>query len=177
MNKVVNLIAAMGKCIPELDVAPLYANHPDNAEQLTILDWIYNHLKEQDLIEYAEWAEYNGYIPELKPLVKISLSEEPSNFIFSLIEKIDWSIANIDPFELPYVMPWLEHINHYLKPHNLRLVDLLPFENPYFICIKDDAVLLQELCSALEVYDIDINSRSAMDQRQVSECVELIISE
>lgn len=176
MDKVENLIAAMGKCIPELDTAPLYENPPVNIEQLTILDWLYQHLSEQNLIEYEEWSEYSGYIPELKPLAAISLPQNPSDFIFSIIEKIDWSVASIDPFEVPYVMPWLEHINYYLQPHNLRLVNLMPFESAYIICVRDNEALLKEFDTNLSVFDIGINERAAMNQHQVSDDIKMIIS-
>lgn len=177
MEQIKNLITALQQCIPELETAPLYANLPVNIEQYSVLEWLYEHLAEQNLMVYEEWTEYSGYIPELKPLDNVFLSEEPADFIFTLIEKIDWSTASIDPYELPYIMPWFEHINFYLKPHGVRLVDLTPFENAYILCLRDDKESLEKLLSSLATFDIGINERHVMDQQQVSDNIESMISE
>jgi len=176
MERIKNLIAALKLCIPELETTPLYANLPVDTEKYTVLRWLYKYLAEQNLIAYEEWKEYNGYIPELKSLANLSISEAPADFIFTLIEKVDWSTASIDPYELPYVMPWLEHINFYLKSHGVRLIDLMPFENAYILCVRDNEELLQKLDSSLEAFGIGINKRHMMDQQQVSDNVESMIS-
>lgn len=168
MERVNNLITTLKLCIPEMDTAPLYASAPSDINQITALKWLCENLEAQNLMVYEEWNEYSGYIPELTSLDNLPLSEEPADFIFSLIEKTDWEKANIDPYLLPYVMPWLEHINYYLQPYGVRLVDLLPFENAYIFCLRDDEALLDKLHSALEVLDMGINDRQAMDQKQVS---------
>jgi len=90
-------------------------------------------------------------LPELKPLLMAILAGESSDFISSLISDIDWSIADIDPYEFQSLIPWLEHINFYLKPDGVRLVDLLPFENAYVLCICDDDASLQQLRNCLNV--------------------------
>ena len=128
MERVDTLINILGKCVPELNTAPLYANLPAATDQISIVDWMYEHLSEQGLMVYEEWKEYFGHVPELKVLSEITFSEEPADFVYSLIEKIDWSTATIDPFEITYSVPWLEYINHFLAPEKLRLVDLWPFK-------------------------------------------------
>jgi len=169
VKEIKELIIALEKCIPTLDSALLHARFPRNMHKETVLNWLYESLSEQSLMVYEEWSEYFGWLPELRPLSTVSLVEEPSNFISSLINDIDWSIVDIDPYEFQYFIPWLEHINFYLKPHGLRLVDLLPFENAYIICIRDDDALLQQLCNCLNVWEIDINERDALDRPQTAE--------
>jgi len=176
MERVNNLITTLKLCMPELETAPLYASVPSDINQITVLKWLYENLAAQKLMVYEEWNEYSGYIPELKLLSNISFSEEPANYIFTLLEGIDWETADTDPYLLPYIIPWLEHINFYLQPHGVRLVDLLPFENAYILCLRDDEVLLDKLHSALEILDMGINDRQAMDQKQVSIAFESIVS-
>lgn len=177
MEQLKELITILKQCMPELDIAPLQDNLPECSTQGTVLNWLYEQLGKQGLIEYEEWTEYTGYLPDLKPLSALVISEDPASFIFSLIKKVDWSTANIDPYELPYIMPWLEHINFYLKPHGVRLVNLLPFENAYILCLRDDEVLLRKLDSCLETWGMGINEREAMDQPQVSACFDSLIAE
>lgn len=176
MNPIENLTDALKACIPQLDSAPLLHNPPADGEQKTVLSWMYQHLSQQNLMAYEEWSEYNGAVPPLAPLASISLAEEPADYIFSLIEAIDWSTASLDPSELPYVLPWLEHINFYLKPHGLRLVDILPFENAYILCVRDDDALLQRLDAALAAVAMEINPRHAMDQQQASADIDALIA-
>ena len=175
VKKIENLIATLALCVPQLDTAPLCANPPASTEQHAILAWLYQHLSEQGLMVYREWGEYTGDVPALKPLAAVSLAEHPADFIYSLLEKIDWSTASIDPAELPWMMPWLEHINFYLQPSALRLVDLLPFENAYMFCVRDDDALLEKLNASLDVFGIGINERGAMDQQQVADEIASLI--
>ncbi|WP_237727226.1 hypothetical protein [Cronobacter dublinensis] len=177
MERIQNLINVLGLCIPELEKTLLLADLPEDTETETVLHWLYKKLAAQNQIAYEEWKEYSGYIPDLKPLTILSLTEEPADFIFTIIENIDWSAASIDPFELPYVIPWLEHINFYLKPYGLRLVDLLPFENAYIFCVRDDERLLEKLNLTFESLGMGINLRQAMDQQQVSADVMSLIYE
>ncbi|HBQ80512.1 MAG TPA: hypothetical protein DD850_14660, partial [Erwinia persicina] len=94
MEKIQNLIAVLKQSIPQLDIAPLQSNTPENSEPLTVLDWLYQQLSAQNLMVYEEWNEYNGAIPELKTLSDLSIAEDPANFIFSAIGEIDWSTAS-----------------------------------------------------------------------------------
>lgn len=176
MANIHDLISNLEQCMPGLDVVPLYANNPESTGVYSIIDWLYKHLSSQGLMVYEEWSEYSGYVPELKSLDKIMFSAEPADYIFSIIQKIDWTSVSIDPIELPYCMPWLEHINYYLKPHHLRLVDILPFDNAYMICLNDDEELIQKLDMYLELFGMNINIRAPLDQQQVSTTINSIIS-
>ncbi|WP_123349551.1 MULTISPECIES: hypothetical protein [unclassified Enterobacter] len=164
-----NLIVTLEQCIPGLDVNPLSSALPASTEQHTVLAWLYTHLSEQRLMTYKEWNEYSGEIPDLAPLAALSLTENAADFIYGQLENIDWSAASIDPAELPYILPWLEHLNFYLQPSGLRLVDLLPFENAYIFCVRDDEALLEKLNADLQAFGIGINDRSAMDPQQVAD--------
>ncbi|GAK27999.1 hypothetical protein [Serratia liquefaciens] len=167
MKQIQNLIENLELCIPGCDSAPMYAPLPTTLEPGTVLDWLYKNLGEQDLMVYEEWTEYSGYTPELKPLKNITLPIDITDFIFNCVENIDWSESNIEPWELPYFIPWLEHINYYLKPHGVRLVNILPFENAYIICLRDDDTLIQKLHLSLEDLGMGINKREPLDQQQV----------
>lgn len=170
-----NLIATLALCIPQLDTTPLRANPPASTEQHALLAWLYQHLSEQNLMVYREWGEYTGDIPALTPLAGLSFPENPADFIYSLLEEIDWSTASIDPAEVPYVMPWLEHINFYLAQSDLRLTDLLPFENAYMLCVRNDEALLEKLNAALEAFGMGVNERSAMGREQVADEIASLI--
>ena len=169
MKLIQNLIVTLEQCIPGLDVNPLSSTLPANTEQHTVLAWLYTHLSEQRLMTYKEWNEYSGDIPDLAPLAALSLTENAADLIYDQLEKIDWSTASIDPSELPYILPWLEHLNFYLQPSELRLVDMLPFENAYIFCVRDDEALLEKLNADLEAFGMGINARPAMDPQQVAD--------
>lgn len=176
MERITNLLADLERCVPELNVDPLYASLPADCETPTVTDWLYHHLAEQKLIVYKEWPKYNGDILALKPLAHLSFPANPADFIFTLRENIDWSRACIDRFELPYVMPWLEHINFYLQPYNLRLIDLLPFENAYILCVHDHEASLEKLHASLEHLGLGINQRLIMDRQQTADYMQSITS-
>lgn len=176
MANIHDLISNLEQCIPGLDAAPLYANIPESTGVQSIIDWLYTHLSSQGLMVYEEWTEYSGYIPELKTLDEFPLSVAPADYIFSIIQGVDWASVSIDPLELPYCIPWLEHINNYLKPYHLRLVDILPFENAYMVCLHDDEALIQKLDMCLELFGMNINKRTPLDQQQVSTAINSIIS-
>lgn len=176
MEKHQHLLATLEKCLPQLDIAPLQADLPSDSYPETAVSWLYEHLSVQNLMIYEEWTEYFGAIPELTPLTGLVISADPATFIFSLVEKIDWSTASIDPYELPYMMPWLEHINFYLKPFGARLVDILPLENAYIMCVRDDDSLLMELHSALQALGLGLNSRQPMDQHEVAVNFDSLVS-
>lgn len=176
MDDLKDLIHALKNSIPELDPDPLYASVPTTLEPETVLDWLYDSLSAQHLMVYEEWTEYTGYLPALKPLASVSLPVDPSEYLFTLIENINWSEAEIEPWDLPYIMPWLEHINHYLSPQGIRLVDILPFENAYIICLKNDDALIQQLHACLQKLGMGINMRSPMNQQQVLTYIESTLS-
>ncbi len=176
MNHIVKLIDTLALCIPQLDSKPLLADAPASADQGEILGWLADHLEQQGLLVYEEWKEYFGELPALRPLSGIDFSAYDSTFVVGLVEHIDWE--EVDPeltYTLPYEMPYLEYINGFLRDHGLRLVDLLPFENAYILCVKDDETLLEQLCQCLKPFDMDIDVREAMDAQQAKEHVEKLL--
>jgi hypothetical protein len=127
-----------------------------------VLDWLYENLSEQGLMVYEEWKEYAGWIPQIKLLNDLSLDEANTQFMFQLLENAD----ELDCFDLVYSMPYLEFINHHLRPHNLRLVDLMPFENAYIFCVNDDDERIAGLNECLEAAGMGVNPRKPMSKEQ-----------
>lgn len=82
MVNIHDLINNLEQCILGLDAVPLYANTPESTGICPLIDWLYKHLSNQGLMVYEEWAEYSGYIPELKSLDELPLSVEPADYIF-----------------------------------------------------------------------------------------------
>lgn len=145
MKKNITLIDVHKLCIPELYTHTLIKDLPEHTEIVNLVDWLNKRLSEQQLIDYIEWKEYNGYIPNIKPLTSLSVPHDADEYIFTLIENINWSTASIAPYLLPYVQPLFEHINSCLQPHGVRLVHLKPFENAYILYMRDDDALMEQL--------------------------------
>jgi hypothetical protein len=62
--------------------------------------------QQQGLLVYEEWKEYFGGVPALRPLAGIDLSGYNENFVFGLLQDIDWSQASVDPSMLQYELPF-----------------------------------------------------------------------
>ena len=167
MDDVKNLIDALTLCIPQLDPEPLLAQPPASTSELDVLQWMADHLEQQELLVYEEWKEYDGWLPDLRSLSGIDRSAFDSSFVLGLMEDINWE--EVDPdlvYTLPYELPHLEYMNFFLRDHGLRLVDLL-YENAYIFCVKDDAQKIELLHESLQKFGIGINLRDAMDQQSV----------
>lgn len=177
MNEVDNLLIALKKCMPLLDCTPLHVSPALSPGQEDIINWLYKHLNQQGLMVYEEWKEYFGWLPELSPLSTIILPADPAGYIFSFLEKVDQSMAAVHASELIYTIPWLEHINFYLKSHEIRVVDILPFENAFILCIQDDDASMQQLSICLRAFDMDINTREPLDQSQTSAMLTSLFTE
>ncbi|MCP3025226.1 hypothetical protein [Cupriavidus basilensis] len=162
INKLTEILAL---CVPQLDPSPLRAAPPASTDRSDVLAWFANHLEQQGLLAYEEWKEYFGHVPALQSLSGIDFAGYDDGFIVSLIEDVDFPDAET-AYTLQYELPFLEHINSILQPQGLRLVDLLPFENAYIFCVKDDEDQLRQLSKCLQAFDMDINERSAMNQQQ-----------
>ncbi|AHK21037.1 hypothetical protein [Yersinia similis] len=180
MTAVSQLISALAQSIPLLDVEPLQADKLERLDQGSVLDWLYTHLSQQQLMVYEEWKEYCGYMPELKSLDCISLPGNIGDFVMSLANEIDWDsidpmTAEVDYFMLPYLLPYLEHINSYLQQYKLRLVDLAPFENAYIFCIHNTPQSINQLKDALKAFDIELCERDALDQQQATEYIQSLL--
>jgi hypothetical protein len=169
MSDINKLIHSLQQGMPSLDTAPLYHTLPADNQQLTVLEWLYQHLSQQQLMVYEEWNEFCGEVPELKPLSGVHVPDDAVDFIFELVEKIDWSTATLDPYSISYVIPWLACINFYLKGSGWRLVHLLPFENGYIFCLRDDDKVIDALEESLQWCDMGINRCEALDHQQAKE--------
>ncbi|MBI6529705.1 hypothetical protein JEP40_11360 [Proteus vulgaris] len=175
METIEELITALELAVPELDTQALRENLPESDAQEDVLNWLYESLSAQGLMDYVEWTEYFGDIPELKSLEQISFSESPSALILSQVENIDWDEVSVDPYMLPYELPYLEYINHFLTEKGLRLVDLTPFENAYIFCIRDDEELIEKLDGALNIFEMGINEREPMDREETKDYIRSLI--
>jgi hypothetical protein len=163
MNSIEPLVATLEECIPLLDPAPLLANPPESMEEYSVLDWLFEHLEAQELMEYFEWKEYFGEIPNLKPLQSLDLSECDTDFVFGLIQEMESFPAHID---MPYELPFLEFINDTLKKHGLCLLTLA-YENAYVFCARDDDALLEKLDARLGELGISLIQPGAMNREEV----------
>lgn len=175
METIEELISALELAVPELDAQALRENLPESDAQEDVLNWLYESLSAQGLMDYVEWTEYFGDIPDLKSLEQISLSESPSALILSQVENIDWDEVSVDPYMLPYELPYLEYINHFLTEKGLRLVDLTPFENAYIFCIRDDEELIEKLDGALNIFEMGINEREPMNREETKDYIRSLI--
>lgn len=175
METIEELINALELAVPELDAQALRENLPESDAQEDVLNWLYESLSAQGLMDYVEWTEYFGDIPDLKSLEQISLSESPSALILSQVENIDWDEVSIDPYMLPYELPYLEYINYFLTEKGLRLVDLTPFENAYILCIRDDEEIIEKLDGALNIFEMGINEREPMDREETKDYIRSLI--
>lgn len=175
METIEELISALELAVPELDAQALRENLPESDAQEDVLNWLYESLSAQGLMDYVEWTEYFGDIPDLKSLEQISLPESPSALILSQVENIDWDEVSVDPYMLPYELPYLEYINHFLTEKGLRLVDLTPFENAYIFCIRDDEEIIEKLDGALNIFEMGINEREPMDREETKDYIRSLI--
>lgn len=175
METIEELISALELAVPELDAQALRENLPESDAQEDVLNWLYESLSAQGLMDYVEWTEYFGDIPDLKSLEQISLSESPSALILSQVENIDWDEVSVDPYMLPYELPYLEYINHFLTEKGLRLVDLTPFENAYIFCIRDDEEIMEKLDGALNIFEMGINEREPMDREETKDYIRSLL--
>jgi hypothetical protein len=166
MSSVEPLIAALEKCVPQFDPAPLLADLPESTDEDAMLDWLCGHLERQQLMEYFEWKEYFGEIPDLKPLQLLDLSGCDPDFILEVLQDIDEDALENLPFLVPYELPFLEYINDALKPHGLRLVTFA-YENAYVMCVRDDEALLDALAASLHEFGIELIRNDAMSREEV----------
>lgn len=175
METIEELISVLELAVPELDAQVLRENLPESDAQEDVLNWLYESLSAQGLMDYVEWTEYFGDIPDLKSLEYISFPESPSALILSQVENIDWDEVSVDPYMLPYELPYLEYINHFLTEKGLRLVDLTPFENAYIFCIRDDEEIMEKLDGALNIFEMGINEREPMDKEETKDYIRSLI--
>ncbi|MGU2316238.1 hypothetical protein ACSEV1_29375 [Pseudomonas aeruginosa] len=177
MRSVEKLIEVLELCVPQLDPEPLRANMPASDEQSDVLDWMLEHLEQQELCVYEEWKEYFGHVPELRPLSAIDFSAFDSEYIVGLVEDVDEEqLTPEQVLSIPYEMPYLEYLNAYLCEHGLRVVDLLPFENAFMLAVKDDEPLLERLSHCLQAFGMDVNPRGALNGQEAKAHFEKLLT-
>ncbi|MET4862676.1 hypothetical protein [Morganella morganii] len=175
MDKVSYLIDILEQAIPNLNTQILSNNLPKTEKQEDVLDWLYQSLSSQRLMDYVEWTEYFGEYPDIGLLDTLSLSESPNEFILAELSGVDWNTVNIDPYMLPYELPYLEHINTFLTEEGLRLVDLADFENAYILCVRNDEEIIKKLNEALNTVDMGINARPPMNRKDTESYIRSLI--
>lgn len=176
MQEITNLVDSLVLCVPQLNPQPMREQPPPSIEQHDVLHWLADHLEQQGLLVYEEWKEYFGGVPALRAIAELDLSGYNENFVIDLMQDIDWSQTSVDPFMLQYELPFLEHVNSALKPHGLRVVDLLPFENAYIICVKDDDHALARLDRSLQAFGMHINPRHPLDDQGARAHVDALLA-
>jgi hypothetical protein len=178
MSKVNKLIDALALCLPQFNPLPMLENPPANADdQYQVLHWMYDHLKDQGLMEYVEWKEYFGELPELSPLADMDFSAFNDEFVMDTL--IDMAEGKEDEDEGGFLMqetPYLEYMNSFLINHGLRLIDLLPFENAYILCVKNDLAALEQLENALSAFKMSIDMRDALDEAGIRARLESLVA-
>lgn len=175
METIEELISVLEEAVPELDVKALRENLPLSDTLDEVLDWLYESLSEQGLMEYIEWKEYFGEIPDLKPLEQILFPVSPNELILSQMENVEWDELDVDPYNIPYELPYLEYINHFLSEKGLRIVELTPFENGYIFCIRDDEEIIEKLDTALNVFEMGINEHAPMNKEQTLDFIHSLL--
>ncbi|MEY1237257.1 hypothetical protein AB7102_06795 [Providencia manganoxydans] len=175
MDKVSYLINILEKAIPNLNTQILSDNLPETENQDDVLDWLYQSLSSQRLMDYVEWKEYFGEYPDIGLLDTLSLTESPNDFILEELSEVDWNTVSVDPYMLPYELPYLEHLNAFLTKEGLRLVDLANFENAYILCIRDNEEIINKLNEALNAFDMGINERPSMNREQAESYIRSLL--
>lgn len=156
------LVAQLKICIPnfnadqQLSIAPPDAFEDEYGSNTTVLYWLSDGLEAQGLLEYQEWKEYWGDLPALASLKELDLAYEPAPLLDALehaTKKRKWAVQT---------PPYLELMNHHLKPHGLQLISFA-FENLYMLCVRDDAKQLDKLAELLEQAGISVITHEPMD--------------
>jgi len=171
MSIIDKLIDQLAVSVPQLDPEPLRDNPPEDEDD--VLEWLYESLQEQNLMVYEEWKEYFGEVPRIKSLNNLPLEDADSSFMFQLLSGV-MSDCGMGYDSLTYDMPYLEFINHHLKPHKLRLVDLA-FENAYIFCVNDDDEEIARLHECLKKAGIGLHPRGAMDEQQATAHIQQLL--
>jgi ankyrin repeat protein len=152
------LVAQLQRCMPELDAEAMLATSLGEDGGVTVLDWLYDGLKAQDLMCYEEWKEYWGDLPVLQPLEDIDLQEFSAQPLLDLMEKDGYPSFPDDP-------PYFEYQSHFLKRHGLRMLTLA-YENIYMLCVRDDAAEIGKLDSLLAEAGIALVDHAPMNLKQ-----------
>lgn len=155
------LVAQLQICLPELDPEPLLARLPENADD--ILSWLYDTLSAQELMDYAEWKEYWGDLPELRPLNEIDLDAYDPQALIDLLEKHGYPAW-------PEDVPYFEYQNHFLKKHGRRLLTLAA-ENIHVLCVRNDPDAIAQLEQELKALGLCLIDYPPLTLRQCASAI------
>ncbi|PTD96176.1 ankyrin repeat domain-containing protein [Pseudothauera lacus] len=156
------LVAQLQACIPDFDADELLSIAPPNAfadeygSQTTVLYWLSDGLEAQDLLEYQEWKNYWGDLPALMPLKCLVLAYDPQPLLDALEKASQHAGWDLQP------PPYLELMNHHLKPHGLQIISFA-FENLYMLCVRDNPEQLDKLTELLALAGIHVITHPPMD--------------
>lgn len=174
MEEIRDLIGALVRCVPPLDPAPLRERLPASTEQGEVLDWLMDHLEPQGLFVYEEWKEYFGEVPALRLIADLDLPDYNEDLVYGLMEgageDANWALA------APDERPFFEYLNAALRPHGWRVVDLLPFENAYILCVKDDDEAIAELDRCFQAFGMHVNPREPMGEQAARAHVQALLA-
>lgn len=153
------LVAQLQICLPELDPEPLLASLPET----DVLSWLYDTLSAQELMDYAEWKEYWGDLPELRVLDNIDLDAYDPQALIDLLEKHGYP-------SWPEDVPYFEYQNHFLKKHGRRLLTLAA-ENLHILCLRDDPDAIAKLEQCLKACGIHLIDYPPLTLRQCAKAI------
>ena len=153
------LVAQLHICLPELDPEPLLASLPET----DVLSWLYDTLSAQELMDYAEWKEYWGDLPELRVLDDIDLDAYDPQALIDLLEKHGYP-------SWPEDVPYFEYQNHFLKKHGRRLLTLAA-ENLHILCLRDDPDAIAKLDQCLKTCGIHLIDYPPLTLRQCAKAI------
>jgi uncharacterized protein len=149
------------RCMPLLDLEALLAAIPSKTitNNDTVLDWLYDALSLQQLMQYKEWKDFHGELPDaLKMLSDIDVSSFDETVIEDALEEHGYPGFSED-------VPYFEYQNHYLKPHGLCVVTLAAndIENIYMLFLRNDEAEISTLNQMLKKAKLRIDSFEALD--------------
>lgn len=153
------LVAQLHICLPELDPEPLLASLPET----DVLSWLYDTLSAQELMDYAEWKEYWGDLPELRVLDNIDLDAYDPQALIDLLEKHGYP-------SWPEDVPYFEYQNHFLKKHGRRLLTLAA-ENLHILCVRDDPDAIVKLEQCLKTCGLHLIDYPPLSLRQCAKAI------
>ena len=153
------LVAQLQQCMPLLD-APALLRAPvpqslvdEYGNRTTVLQWLMAGLSAQRLMDYHEWKQYWGEWPDLAMIDAVPSDRyDPEEITgLALPESMDDDDEGEDEESAPGydTPPYVEVMNHVLKPHGLRLVSLA-LENLYLMCVRDDEASIDALAALLD---------------------------
>lgn len=131
--------------------------------------WLYEQFVSQKLIDYIEWNDYCGIMPDITILSMLPPVDRNLDNIFELLEDIDCSETCVDHLEIPYMIPWIEVINDELIAYGMRLVSLNDGGGSYLMCVYNHDNMLSQLQDSLSAFSILMNFREPKSWQEAKE--------